>query len=991
MEEAETVMSNPRRLLVSGVCVLALLVAFDARAQQQTGRIDGVITDATGAVVPGVTVQLTGQTTGQLESTTSANGDYHFLNLAPGTYTVTAKLAGFADVVRQNVIVSTGGSTQIDLQMRPSGVQETVTVTGASPVIDVRKTTNEITFDQTALQEIPTARDPWVLLQQTPGVLVDRVNVGGNESGQQSTFIRGASNGNDTMWNLDGIMITDPSSIGATPTYYDFDAFQEVQFTTAGNDVRQQTGGIGINFVTKRGTNQFRGSGRFFGTTKNLQSRNVSSDIVSAQPAFGHPCTTDTSQRCGNEIDRVMDFGAEVGGPLVKDKVWFWGSAAKNDIKNITIAGNPDNTQLLDYNAKVDWQASNMHRFNFLYFRGDKHKQGRNASPTRPPETTWNQFGPTNLYKAEDNITIGNRTFVAARYAFVNGAFTLTPQGGRDANVWIDADAQTFHGSFVHYETSRPQHQFQLDGNHFLGNQEVKFGFQYRHTVVSSLTAWPGNKVVADTGDGLAFITRDLNHKEKEQIVSGYVGDTVSWDRVTASFNLRWDRQWGNNLASSADANPVFPELLPALAFPGGGTDFTWNDFSPRVGVTIALDESRKTVARANYGRYASQIYTGLITFNNPLAGGPSELDYGWTDTNGDKVVQRSELDFSYLAGTYYVDPANPTAVVPPNRIDPNLKSPISQDFVIGIDREVMPNFAVGAAFTYGFSQDLLWQPLLNAAGQLVTRNDFVANAAPATPPGGAVACPFASVSPVCGQTYSATWYRLRPGVVLAPGHGELLSNRPGYQQRYSGFQVTANKRLANRWMMKGSFAFNNPRRHFTDATAAIQDPTSTQGDAGYYQFIGPTEQDAPFAVGSGGGSGSKGDVFINSTWQFNLAGLYQFRYGINVAASLLGRQGYPNVYYHRIGNPDGFTTFKRIKPFEVDQFRNPDIYTLDARVEKEIHVNRGNIIVLAEGFNLLNRADILQLNERVNQASSIQVREILSPRIMRFGVRFTF
>src|SRR5436190_10704937 len=173
-----------RRFTAPGLLVVALLLLLTsaARAQQQTGRIDGVVTDSTGAVVPGASILLTGPTIAQLEATTGTNGDYHFLNLPPGAYIVTAKLPGFADVVRENVIVSTGGSTQIDLQMRPPGVTETVTVTGASPVIDVRRTTNEVTFDQTQLQEIPTARDPWVLLQQTPGVLVDRVNVGGNES-----------------------------------------------------------------------------------------------------------------------------------------------------------------------------------------------------------------------------------------------------------------------------------------------------------------------------------------------------------------------------------------------------------------------------------------------------------------------------------------------------------------------------------------------------------------------------------------------------------------------------------------------------------------------------------------------------------------------------------------------------------------------------------------------------------------------------------------
>jgi carboxypeptidase family protein/TonB-dependent receptor-like protein len=971
-QEVCPIMSDHHRIVAPLALVLALIAAPSARAQQQSGRIDGVVTDATGAVVPGATVTLTGAATAQLETTTSQNGDYHFLNLSPGTYAVTAKLPGFTDVLRENVIVQTGGSTRIDLQMRPSGVAETVTVTGASPVVDTRRMTNETTFDQTQLQEIPTARDPWVLLQQAPGVLVDRVNVGGNESGQQSTFIRGASDGSDTMWNLDGIMITDPSSIGSTPTYYDFDAFQEVQFTTGGNDARQQTGGIGINFVTKRGTNQFRGSGRFFGTNKDLQSHNIGSEILSGQPTFGHPCATDSSKRCGNEIDRVMDFGVEVGGPVVKDKVWFWGAAAKNDIKNIIITGDPDNTQLIDYNAKVDWQANAMHRFNFLYFRGNKEKQGRNAGITRPPETTWNQTGPTNLYKVEDNITIGNATFIAARYAFINGAFTLAPQGGRDANVFYEGGSGTYHGSYLFYDTTRPQHQFQVDGNHFLGKQEIKFGFQYRHTIVTSLSSWPGNKVIADIDDGLAFIVRDAHYEEKEQIVSGYAGDTITWNRLTASLNLRWDRQWGNNQATSSPANPVFPELLPALNFQGRPRDFTWNDFSPRVGVTYALDESRKTIARANYGRYAGQIYTGLIAFDNPLSG-VSELDYGWTDRNGDKVVQRSELDFSYLAGSYYVDPANPTATTPPNRIDPDFKAPISQDFILGIDREVMPNFAIGAAFNWGSTTDVIWYPLVG-----ITRADFVANPTPVT-------------GTVNGVPYSTTWYRLRTGVHPQPGNAQLLTNRPDYEARYTGFQLTANKRLANRWMLKSSFAWNNPTRHISNPNTAIQDPTSTQYQILTQPLPGPLEDDSVIAAPAGNNSGAKADVFINSKWQFNVAGLYQFGYGINVAANLLGRQGYPNVYYHRVNNPDAFTTFIRIKPFEVDQFRNPDVYTLDGRVEKEIHLQRTTVIVLAEGFNLLNKSDVLQIQSRVNTATFNQVREVLSPRIIRFGARVTF
>jgi hypothetical protein len=463
----------------------------------------------------------------------------------------------------------------------------------------------------------------------------------------------------------------------------------------------------------------------------------------------------------------------------------------------------------------------------------------------------------------------------------------------------------------------------------------------------------------------------------KELIVSGYVGDTLSWNRLTASLNLRWDRQSGNNEATQAAANTIFPDLLPSLSFPGGDTAFTWTDFSPRVGVTVALDDARKTVLRANAARYAAQIYTGLISFNNPLYT-IQELDYGWTDANHDRVVQRSEVDFNGLAGSYYVDPDHPTSIVAPNRIDPDLKSPHTTEFILGIDRELLPNFAVGAAFSMGRTTDTIWWPLVG-----ITQADFVQNATPVT-------------GTINGTPYSAPWYRLRPGVHPQPGNAQIETNRPGYDDRYTGFQLTANKRLANRWMMKGSFAWNNPTRHFGDPAVAIQNPTSTQSNSGSSgsvtgPFSGPTEQDSPIAVVVGGGSGAKGDVFINSKWQFNIAGMVQVGGGVNVAANFLGRQGYPNLYYHQVGNPDLYSTFIRIKPFEVDEFRNPDLYTLDGRVEKEINFSRTKLVVLAEAFNLLNKSDVLQVNNRTNTATANQIREILSPRIIRFGVRFVF
>src|SRR6185295_9686919 len=139
----------------------------------------------------------------------------------------------------------------------------TVTVTADSPVVDTKKTGTITTLTAEELQGTPQSKDPWSVLKTVPGVIVDRVNVGGNESGQQSGFVGKGSLATDSMWHLDGVVITDTTSGGASSSYFDFDAFDEIAVNTGGNDLKVQTGGLGINFVTRRGTNQFRGSGKF--------------------------------------------------------------------------------------------------------------------------------------------------------------------------------------------------------------------------------------------------------------------------------------------------------------------------------------------------------------------------------------------------------------------------------------------------------------------------------------------------------------------------------------------------------------------------------------------------------------------------------------------------------------------------------------------------------------------------------------------------------
>src|SRR5947207_12080447 len=239
---------------------------------------------------------------------TSDTGTYQFPRLAIGTYTVKFELAGFKTVVNQDIFVTVGFNAQVNAQMGISTVQETITVTGQSPIVDTRDTGTKQTFTNELLQSIPSARDPWVILQQTAGIAMDRENVGGNMSGQQSNYISRGGNPTNNKWSLDGVDITDLAATGASPSYYDFDAFEEMTINTGGVDVTQQTGGVGINLVTKSGSDRFRGSSRLYVTDQKQESNNIT-DALRAPGATS-----------GNPIQNIKDYGVEVGGPLKKGK-----------------------------------------------------------------------------------------------------------------------------------------------------------------------------------------------------------------------------------------------------------------------------------------------------------------------------------------------------------------------------------------------------------------------------------------------------------------------------------------------------------------------------------------------------------------------------------------------------------------------------------------------------------------------------------------------
>lgn len=955
--------------VVALVAMIILSAGLMAQTGEGSGNVYGKSVDEQGGGLPGATATLTGITTAPMNTTTDQGGSFRFLNLPPGRYSVTVALPGFTKVTQENVVVELGRNTEFTVTLRLSTVQEAVTVTSETPLLDSRKTETGSTFSNTELQQVPTSRDVWNVMQQVPGVLMDRVNVAGNQSASQSDFVGKGSY--QSTYVYDGVNVTDNGANGFSSMYFDFDSFEQLQIATGGSDLTLNSPGVAINMVTKRGTNEIKGSARFFYAPNQWQSSNTPAEVK----ALGSDFTSDSTRF-------IREEGLEGGGPIVRDRVWLWGAASRQDI-NLTAtgqtdaAGNPlhDDSTLENWNAKLNIQVTESDAVTLLYNRNDKLVDGRSAGPERPQETTYRQRGPGTILKVDDSHIFSPSLFMEAFFAYIDEPYSLIPLGGIDKQVYFDEDAIP-HNSYQYTTIKRPQHQLNLQSSKFFTTgkigHELKFGFGYRHTVSESFSAWPGDQVFGSASSGVAAITRPADTKYKMNYYDAFVGDTLTVDRFTANVGLRYDYQQGANLPSAVGANPSFPDLLPAVSYAGDkGYPITYRNFEPRVGATYALGTDRKTLVRASYSRFVDQLRNTIYQVNAfPRIGG---LYYDWNDANGDHIVQPSEVDLTSFEGLYNrFDPRN--APIPPSQIGPNYKAPTTDEFIIGADHELFPGFAVSAAYTYRYITNLERSPYLGASA-----SDYVF--------GSQIN---GSVTAANGQVlnFSEPYYKLN---LDSQPTGNFYTNPPGAFQRYNGVELQLVKRLSDKWMLRGTFGYNDWRQYLS--AASIFNPNN---------LLGGTNQNGGLAVPN-----DSSNPFYDSKWQFNISGLYQFPWGINFGANLFGRQGYSDPFYFRVrtrtgeGDATPATRFN-VQIGNVDDVRLDNVYQLDLRLEKSIAIGPANIILTFACFNATNRNTVLtrdsragDVDERTNTFVPYDLFNtpltVQSPRIFQFGGRISF
>jgi hypothetical protein len=525
----------------------------------------------------------------------------------------------------------------------------------------------------------------------------------------------------------------------------------------------------------------------------------------------------------------------------------------------------------------------------------------------------------------------------------------------------------------------------------------VKFGAAYREAEVTSLTHWGNPGVVFAAAafgadQNVLELARDAGPAIKQTYKNLYVQDTLTAGNLTVNLGLRYDIQGGDNLARSQPANALLPNILPAVSTSKADIGFEYKDITPRLGLTYALGAERKTLLRASYSRFADQLGTGVGSWLNPL--GANGYAYFYTTNTGTPTVTLGQV----------IDPNNPLfysgnvnpftgGLLQSNALDPTLDAPKTDELLLGIEHALLPEFVVGVNLTYRKISDILTADLLvfdgdpysaaniNRTGRPAVASDYVRCGSGA--PGAPATCLTGTLPN--GQVYNVPFSVLKPTV--GTRNGGFLRNG-GDEQEYKGAALTFNKRLANRWMLRGNVSYSDWTWSKIDP-ADHPDPTLFLGG-------GAREGDAVLQ-GSGTGSGSKGGIYINSKWSYSINGLYQIApdrpWGFNVAANLNGRQGYPIPYFRRVNLPANqqFATENVQLTSRPDSVRLDDIHVVDARVEKEFSFSDFGMTLGVDCFNLLNEGYVLQRNHRQQQTSSNFVREVVSPRVLRFGARLSF
>jgi len=953
---------------------VSLAVALaTASAQELRGRIDGAVTDNTGGVLPGVTVTVSGPALIQPQVTvTGADGSYRFPALPTGVYTLVFELPGFQTVRREELRVVLATTITINTQLPLAGVEETLTITGESPVVDVKNTNVGTSFTKELMQDIPNARDIWAAMAQAPGFQMQSYDVGGSHTGTQTTFSTyGFAGQNKTL--LEGINVTEGQDANAG--YFDFGSFEEFSIGGAGNMGEQTGPGAFLNLTIKSGGDNFSASVYYDYENSDTVGDNVPDEFRTSggtnSDGFKAPSG---GLSAGNPITKQYDFNVNGGGPIVKGKAWFFGSYRDNNQYKI-ILGLPDTaqSQLVNYTVKGTYQLNSQNQIIGFFNQRTKLQPLRNLSLAVPSETAWWQSSKNRPWKVEWTSTPTTDLFLDFQFAHWGNYFPLFPSSTQSESTEgvpigrIDLGTNQYSGAQSYYHdrtTLKPQFSGSVSyfKDELAGSHSFKFGTEIQNERRQFLRFQPGNVWYRDR-NGVpeeVWIYNTPNEGIDDTFGTAFYAQD-SWtinNRLTLNLGVRFDRY-----AISYPEQSFTPEQSDIFApVSTSQTDIvSLTSLGPRLGFAYDLTGEGKTVAKGFYGRFYFNPSTDIGSLENPV--GEAERQYKFTDLNGNRVLDPGpdgSLATSPELGAFLRTRGGAGFV----RVDRGLEPSYGDELSFHLEHELKENFSLRGSYVYKNQRNGWGEVDLGRYDRYSIPfrfNDVGADNAAGTGDDQAIDLLDRPTGIASDRT------------LTNPGNVEGMPDNYG---NYHTFEIGVNKRFSDRWLLLTSFE----RSWLTDWRRSASS-TSTLGVLRAQQPTLGTWLWRPNQRYLGEGE--------TSFWNYKLVGRYVFAYDIGVSASYKLQSGFNYPRELSVTLPNAGAETIPAEPFDAN--RAPNVGIFDIRVEKSFGLGRpGRVTGMLDIFNLTNSNVVT--NARTRSGSRyLEVISLLDPRTVRFGIRWEF
>jgi hypothetical protein len=967
--------------------VVLALVPGVAAAQS---TISGVVTDNSGGVMPGVTVEAASPAL--IEKTRSAvtddQGRYSVIELRPGVYSVTFSLPGFRTVTREGVEVTANVTVPVNAELQLGSVAETITVTGATPMVDVQQAAQRQVLGREQLDSLPTARSFLSTGVVVPSVKISRPDMGGISVGQASYLSARGRSSNDDSVEVDGMDVRISNGISQSG-YNNFGTVQEVTYQTSSVSADSPGGGVRINMIPREGGNSFKGDIFVGGSYKGWQADNLTSELSAA------------GLRSADALEHLIEFTPSVGGPIMKDRLWFFGSAKYNEVEihpagaRYFATGEPGYTvnDLHNVSGRVTWQISPRNKLSGYidrWFKSQDHTTAFTPGDGFAPGVDWGTA--TSTYPSKNAFLsyvkwtspMSNRLLLESGFTAVHFPTLFgTPLPGIVKPVgtpeWYagalkrDLLLNTFEGqsNFSGQFADQPSYVFSGAVSYVTGSHNAKAGLQYRYansnTTAEGANAHLTQQYTNGTPNNVLVYALPHNVNLSLDEFAAYGMDSWVLKRLTMNLGVRLDRFSGRVNAASTPAGRFvgprsFPELHPVNPF---------FDVSPRLSAVYDLFGNARTALKFSANKYLTQLNTGYF---NPFAGHSTAPDTRiWVDrdlipgtatasgavlpTNGDNIAQDNEIG-----------PAQNSrfGLAPERRAADDLSREYSWDYAASVQHEIMPRLSFTAGWYYSRTYDE--QQVVNVLRQL---DDFTS---------------FQTQNPY-NTAETVTLFRLAPTEVGAVDNVTMNSNVN--HRDYQAYEASVTSRLTPGGTINFGWAMERNRRVACDTPNpnALRYCDQT-GEL--YQELGQNES-IPYR------HEFKFFMAQQLPWQFNVgftvmsfAGNHLIPVGAGTAANPAGATG--SVLWTVPANlfPISRTEVVTV-PLVSPGVEYLDRWNqIDLSIKRSFRVGRFELMPALELFNLTNSSVVLSENMNFGPALGAPL-SILQGRLTRVSLLTRF